>query len=842
MSDRIRFSIKNGALIVTADGWPGLRIGPARCRVMVDGKAHNGRLMKTVRKSGKKCELVWRFGASGMELSQAIVQETQRRLSWKNILVNHGKKTRVLNYADLLAINSVRGERFDLGAHPAQVRVLENNPKRGQVRSVGQIMTGMDGRRALGGAGHRAFCSEAVTVLYSEQDGAGLLMGFESFDRFAGVIQAGAGESHGKSAAPLDNVDKGAIGPSRVSFGSPKLRRGDRFSKMSIGLPGADVPVASGDTVQLEEFVFEVGADPYRLLDDYADRVAVAYKVKDIPKPFVNWCSWYSHRLGVTEEKVLANARAAKERRLDELGLRFMQVDLGWQKNNMPTFFEENERFARGLKWLSDQLGALGFELGVWGGFTCVSENHPIATAHPEWLVQDESGKPRSKYRWFWEPHDRIHDLDVSHPGAREWIRENIESLAKKGVRYLKWDFGGNITLPGKRHNPNIACSRANEGMRLAGQIVREAMNSQGKEALILDVCDGETANLGNLQLLYTIVDTGNTGLGFSHLRNIYTALGTHLFKNQRWGLIQPSCLVTGLPGTIEEARMRVTAAFMSAGHVDISDDLTTLPEERWDVLLSALPPVSMPARVVDLFHPVRIQASSYESLCRGVDSQAPETHETQGAVVWHMPVKADWDQWELVAFFHFFEPEAEGNGGQVPLRFTVDFKHLGFNQQQKFWGYEFWGKQFMGSLPVPRRPDGDYRHPGDSAVPVNDSGPGVLDVNFQGPAVKLLVLRKPRKHPWPIGTTFHLSGGLELSKVRWHKARGILSGELHRPPGQSGAMVIAGAQAAGRIKAMVDGKTVPTHRGANGSLHVPVITHNWKTKWSVTFTGKGGI
>ena len=836
MADRIRVSIRQGALTLTAPVWPGLRIGPARCRAVIDGRQHNGRLKSSVRNSPREHELLWHLGASGVELHQTITREGPSRLRWRNAVLNRGKKTRALNHLDLLTINGVAGGRLELGSNPAHVRILENNPKRGQVRSVGQIMTGMDGRLALGGAGPRAFRSEAVTLFYSPQDAVGLLMGFESFDRFAGLIQAGAGESRGKSAVTLDNVDQGSIGPSRLSFGAPKLRRGDRFSKMSVALPAADVPIAPGEEVQLEEFVFEIGTDPYRLLDDYADRVAAAHHVDGIPEPFANWCSWYPHRLAVSEEKVLANARAAGERNLHELGLRFMQVDLGWQKDNIPTSFEENKRFSHGLLWLSRQLGRLGLGLGVWGGFTCISENHPLAAAHPEWLIQDETGKPRSKYRWFWEPHDRMFDLDVTHPGAQKWLETNVASLAKRGVRYLKWDFGGNLTLPGTRHNPRIACTRANEGMRLAGRIVRRAMSSQGKDPLILDVCDGETANLGSVQLLYTIVDTGNTGLGFHHLRSLYTALATHLFKNRRWGLLQPSCLVTGLPGTLEEARMRATAAFLAAGHTDISDDLTTLPEERWEVLLAALPPASKSARVVDLFHPVRIQAGSYESLCRGVDSHAPETREPQGAVVWHMPIKADWDRWRLVAFFHFFAPETEGQGGQVPLRFTVDLKHMGLNRRTKFWGYEFWGRQFLGSLPQRRRPQGAYRHPGDAALPVNDSGPGVLDVSFQGPAVKLFVLRAPRKHPWPLGTTFHLSGGLELGRVTWRAKARTLSGELHRPSGQSGAIAIGGVRAGDVVKATVAGMTVPTHSGAMGSVLIPVTTRAHKTRWSVTF------
>jgi hypothetical protein len=64
----------------------------------------------------------------------------------------------------------------------------------------------------------------------------------------------------------------------------------------------------------------------------------------------------------------------------------------------------------------------------------------------------------------------------------------------------------------------------------------------------------------------------GNTGIGFDHLRHVYTTVAAHLFKNHRWGLLQPSCLVVGLPGTLEEARVRATVAFITGGHIDIPE------------------------------------------------------------------------------------------------------------------------------------------------------------------------------------------------------------------------------------------------------------------------------
>jgi hypothetical protein len=474
--------------------------------------------------------------------------------------------------------------------------------------------------------------------------------------------------------------------------------------------------------------------------------------------------------------------------------------------------------------------------LGAWKGFTCIGENHPVAEKQPDWLVRDANGKPSSEGRWFWEPHDEIFHLDITHPDAQQWVRNNITSLAERGVRYLKWDFGGNLTAPGIHHDSRIACSGALEGMQLAGQIVQDAMNSQGKEGLVLDCTACETAHIGRFKMFYTNYDTGNTGLGFHHLRSVYTALGTHLFKNQRWALIQPSCLVVGLPGTLEEARMRATATFLAAGHVDISDNLTNLPEDRWRVLLSVLPPIQKSAEVVDLFYPVRISTGGYQALTQGKEVDSRQTIEPQGATVWHAPIQADWDEWQLVGLFNFFEPERETSGAEVPMHFEVDFNLLGLNPDETYWAHEFWSGQFLGTVPLPRKPKDAYRHPGDLTALVNDSDPGVLDVAFHGPAIKLLVIRKPRPHPWPVGTTFHQSGGLELSGVIWDAETKTLSGELHRPPGQNGLIIIAGIKPSHKVAAMVEAVSAPTQHGANGSLCIPVVTREWVTEWCVRF------
>jgi hypothetical protein len=552
-----------------------------------------------------------------------------------------------------------------------------------------------------------------------------------------------------------------------------------------------------------------------------------------VPKPFANWCSWYPYRLRVSEDLIVETARQARARHLDTLGLRSLQADLGWEKDNIPTYFEENERFGRGLQWLANQLRSLGFDLGVWKGFTCVGENHSIARHHPDWLVRGPDGRPVDGGPWFWEPHDRMFTLDITHPDVQAWISEQVGSLWRRGVRYLKWDFGGNILAGGRRHNPAIASSGAVEGMRVAATLVHRAMHVD-KGGLVLNCTGCETGALGLFPLIYTNMDTGNSGIGFHHLRTVYTSLAAHMFKNHRWGLLQPSCLVVGPPGTLEEARLRATVTFLTSGHTDISDDLPRLPEDRWRVLLATLPPLPKPARAIDLFHPVRIGVESYVAQCKGESAAARESTEPQGACVWHARVEADWDQWDLVAFLNWFEPEGEVSGHTVPMRFQVDLGALGLNPRGTYWGHEFWSGQFLGRIPCPARPAAAYRHPGDTVALVTESAPGILSVAFQGPAAKLLVIRRPRMHPWPVGTTFHQSGGLDLARVTWDACRQILSGELHRPPGENGMIVLAGIPAAARVVAMVDGRSVPVQRSANGSLALSVSTVKGVTGWRI--------
>lgn len=757
---------------------------------------------------GRYHTIIWRGPRA--ELIQDFTREAGARIRVVSVMRIIQPRTTEINRVILFA-----SAQLDLGAAAADVRILEQSAYVGQIRTPRQMFTGSDGRKASDGS-TGAFVSQTHTVLYSPGDRCGVLIGFELVDRWLPEITGRMTKSvAGQVVSGADNVDGGAASrpAGAVDAAAEPAVSIPPFQDFSISFDGGDFLLTPGEDLRLGEFVIEAGEDPLELLEAHGRRIKRRNRFADPPGPLVNWCSWYPYRLGVSEANVLGTARAARTRNLDRLGLKYVQVDLGWERDNIPTFFEPNDRFARGLGWLSGELRKESFELGVWVGVLCVADTHPIAREHPEWLLRGADGQPFVNYHWFWEPFCPVYSLDVTHPGAQAWLRENFTALARQGVRYVKWDFAGIVAgeKTRRRYNPRMVTARAREGVRTAFQIAQSALDAEavrqdGPErgkVLMMDCSGTDYAGAGILGLTYVNMDTGNSGLGWKHLRTVYASYACHFFKHH-WALLQPSCLVVGLPGTLEEARVRATATFMGAGHVDIGDDLTTLPEDRWAVLLATLPPNDTPARPVDLFHPIRTGTLPYLTLIKSKEKkdpataklmalESPQERDPQGTDVWALPVKAEWDEWTLIAIFNWEMPPVEpGSGVSLARRYQVEFDRLGLAKRGKYWAYEFWSGQFLGVIPRAELDPEDYRHPGDFTHPIQQSGPGWLDLGFHGPAVKLLVLRRPRKHPWPVGTTFHQSGGRELADVYWNPKNHTLSGRLLRPKGEHGFIVIA--------------------------------------------------
>lgn len=784
--------------IVTSSDWFDFRLGPLACRLRVDGKAAEPSSTAAAllnEEQGPALQITSDFSEIGVRLVQTFSPYEKDALLLRSELLYTSEKPTTLNEVRLLEGEAVLGEEHQWA------RLLENRGYSSTVRVLGKVPEKPRETPEQMPVEQPPVSSQTYWVAYNPHDKMALLIGYLTFDRWMGTVST--------------------------------QWMGERQPvRWSTGFDGGDLLVDSGQKLQLEEIVFLVGDDPWQLLERYGDLVKEKYHLQPLPHSPVSWCSWYPYRLGVTEDLILANAAMAAQR-LKALGLTIVEVDLGWEKNYLPSAYEENDQFPHGLKWLSERLKEMRFVLGAWKAPWVVSEYDSLVKEHPEWLHRDEEGKPLAMGEWFWQPHGQTYALDLTHPGAQEWLRTKITSLAERGAGYFKLDFLSIVSSSKlrRRHNPRMVAGGGFEAARLGSRIIHEAIKSVNPNAIALN-CNGvEMPGIGYFELLYTCDDTGNTGyVGWEHLAQTYTSVACHLFKNQRWGIIQPSCLCVGLPGTLEEARCRATATFLCGGQVDISDDLTSLPEDRWAVLLATLPPLGKSAKPLDLFEPMSGTGRRGYGHPKDYERVKEELDEVGVSCVWHLHVQADWDEWDLLALFNY---ETKMKSFQVPL------ERLGLDADQTYWVYEFWSGQFLGEIPNPTGVEGNYRHPythpGDTRALLRKSPPGMLNVDFFGPAVKLLVLRRTRTHPWVVGTSFHQSSGIELRNVKWDERQRCLRGEIYRPVVQAGQIIFAGVRT-GQPVAQIGERIMPLYRGAFGSWVLPIVTSEDVLPWELKF------
>ncbi len=222
---------------------------------------------------------------------------------------------------------------------------------------------------------------------------------------------------------------------------SANWRPGSGGISMTAALRFLERKLGPGESIDLDTVYLSAHNSPYVALERYGD-AAAAFSETPVRKGANSlWCSWYAHRMAMTEDLVLANAAiAAKHFR--PLGMEIMQIDHGWQRGDVTGDWVPNERFPHGLKWLADELKSkYGMKLGVWIAPTDVAETSELFKKHPDWMLKDDQGKPRVNWKWYWVPNPNCYELDASNPAAAKWIEDAFARLSAEGVSYFKIDF-----------------------------------------------------------------------------------------------------------------------------------------------------------------------------------------------------------------------------------------------------------------------------------------------------------------------------------------------------------------------------------------------------------------
>ncbi len=219
--------------------------------------------------------------------------------------------------------------------------------------------------------------------------------------------------------AEVDQFDsvRAVMGLSPYHF-SWKLGEGEQFQAPEV------VMVYSGQGLGHMTRTFH---DLYR-----SHLIRSAWKNQKRPILINNWEATY---FNFDTEKLIAIARQASQ-----LGIEMLVMDDGWFGNRcddnraLGDWYVNEEKLPGGLKYLVEQVNALGMKFGIWMEPEMVSPDSELYRAHPDWAIQVPgrvAGLCRNQYV-----------LDLTRPEVLEHTWNNIRNVLKSAnIEYLKWDM-----------------------------------------------------------------------------------------------------------------------------------------------------------------------------------------------------------------------------------------------------------------------------------------------------------------------------------------------------------------------------------------------------------------
>ncbi len=656
------------------------------------------------------------------ELARVVVLPDLPFVLVQRELANPGQKDVVLN----------RVRPFDLtvqlGVPPSQLKALG---------TAG--LTDVDGHPG----------SYAFLAVASPKSRRGVVCGWLSHDRGSGVLFS---RSQGEAVHIQPQIDYGCL------------------------------RIRPGQTACSELLAVGLFDDARVGLEAYADGIARYYHIRLRPI-LCGYCTWYSRPYGGAGDEVhLRELAAACEKQLKPFGFDFIQIDDKWQagqRRNGPAknFYTHNPDgpYPSGMKAAADNLRSHGFIPGIWFMPFAGDRQDPFFLQHTDWFVKRKDGTP------FWSRWGGT-SLDMTHPGAREYLRSVVHRLAHEwGYRYFKMDglYVGTATKQiyindGYRgddelgeavfHNPdktNIEAFR--DGLKL----VRQAA---GPDVFFLGCCVSQ--NMRSFGGSFGLVDAMRIGpdngprwqgllRGPWHGTNRYFLHGRVWYNDPDPVYVRPSV-------PLEHAQTICSWVAVTGCLTVFSEWLPGLPDERVELLRRILPNHGLnTARPVDLFE---------QPLAR----------------IWHLPDTRRSPRRDVVALFNWDDKK--------PSQFDYPTDRLGLPPASQYVAFEYWTDRLVG--PFSKR----------------------LRLEVPAGSCRVLAVRPTPDHPVLLSTSRHVTQGIvDVLEERWDENRQTLSGRSRLVAGDPYELRLYVPPAA-RGRTVVRAEARPTGSDTNGSVHVTVV------------------
>ncbi len=301
------------------------------------------------------------------------------------------------------------------------------------------------------------------------------------------------------------------------------------------------------------------------------------------PRPLPRaWCSWYHYFGDVSPADIRENARLAVDH-----GVTVIQIDDGWQKA-IGEWTTVNDAWSTPMAELASDITAVGGTPGIWTAPFLAIDNGSVATAHPEWLVTNDDGRPTTALvHEGWG--GKVFALDTTRPDVLHHISSTFATLREQGFTYFKIDFLHAAAAVGHRADRTATRARA---LRQGLAAVRAGI---GDDAYLVGCGCPLLSGVGIVDAMRVSMDVAPYWVprgffeGFEDVavaaRNAVGPSALRAPLHQRWFTLDPDCVLlrpTDTELTPEQRVVIAETARATSGFIVLSDRLSTYGDDEW--------------------------------------------------------------------------------------------------------------------------------------------------------------------------------------------------------------------------------------------------------------------
>lgn len=423
---------------------------------------------------------------------------------------------------------------------------------------------------------HRATWNQLV---YNQQSKRSLFIGALTAKRFATILRLQTTGARGAARIADLTVDSAGTTEVLLTAETSNLRVMPQKNRIEL-----DSPVPPGESLASERLMFSAGFDYHAQLETYG---AAMRKLLLPPTPTDCEFGWFSAKTydkDITAGYITTNAQWLA-RHLRSAGFDCIHIEPGYAYTTGEFSTPNKTQFPQGVRRVNQEIARLGLKVGGFAEPLNVSTDSWVYKTHKEWLVHNADGEPIRLVNK--SPQGGYFVLDVTHPGAQEYVLRTYRTLGREwGWHTLDIDGMDSCSIEGYRYRPNTS---ALEALRIALKLIREAA---GPDVILIGDGIPFLAAAGLVEYEHISQDTAHM---FSSTKETAQGVAGHYYTHRNFWMNHPDAFSVqehpvprldapkdeiALPLTLDEARASIVLAAVSGGKYDIGDDLPTLGAE----------------------------------------------------------------------------------------------------------------------------------------------------------------------------------------------------------------------------------------------------------------------